>query len=915
MSIDLDALIAKPQASITNNPAQPVVSQLPVAVSTINQNAVDKTPQKDIFTSSKAEEKKSSGVLDNVLKYSGVAALIATPVALVFNQKAAMKAINGVKDEMVSKIADSVSDIGTKMSGNIADSSAIKGLSAQITKLSEETSVIKNSVVKSGLIITAMEGFHILGNKMKTDNGRKITTEEEPVWGDLWVKGLDSKKELKPETIEKMKAEISRAVNGESQMTPIDKKDARLWSVSYETQFNNAGGQKDIAEQAPQAYTKQGVDTYAVAPLFDAAFKDGDKVGRTLTKNEDGSYSYRSKCYTKTDDNGKKYYPEIKLDLVYSGKMSDGANFRAFEGVVDGQKYLFLNDDKNFDYKDNELIGGTGKNATVYADLKGNPEKVRMGQFDNLVYEALAVAKEGKMKHADGTSIDAPNKMVAHEAWQSGGLIAKMRLVSIAEEDDGARSKDTAEYLRKMADNTAVPIHNIGEGYQGRVWDSKTIKSYYNTIYGGYAADIVNNAFIEEKDLDGKEIFGTPNQRLGFTSNFMNPAALSVALASKIGAVSEGYTDEISEKNLAGKDLTTLLKLRQSNKGLVSFPNGVDKAPEASTREVLYGVPNDKTKKGNIHGINAKLAELLGPDVDTKIRPYLNDVSDDVSKIDPAKFAEDKVHNKKMFIALLKDAAQNNDKPSPLLAGAPNFFGTFNIDDINENTPMFTMASRMDSQKGFDTCVVAYSKLLDTISSVNKMGKGEKLDVPVMIISGGAEGTPYDTDVKNLIEAEQKKHPEARILWTRNRMSAGGLQLMNMTTTNTTASDFEPFGISDLKGMYNGSHDILTEVGGMKASGNISRKAYPAEFDENGRLTNPDTANSITVKDYEYMCTAGDKKEEVRDRDAEKLKEAMATEMFLNPEDRTRMDLNALGLDVSWDKGAVKNYMDIMQVK
>ena len=123
-------------------------------------------------------------------------------------------------------------------------------------------------------------------------------------------------------------------------------------------------------------------------------------------------------------------------------------------------------------------------------------------------------------------------------------------------------------------------------------------------------------------------------------------------------------------------------------------------------------------------------------------------------------------------------------------------------------------------------------------------------------------------------------------------------------------SDFEPYGISELKGLYAGSHVIATEVGGMQSSGEISRKIY--SYDDYGA----DKANAITVKDYDFICIAPEwEKPLLREKNAQKLALAMQKDINLSKEEALKMDLNALKTDVSWDKGAIQNYLEQMKIK
>ena len=64
------------------------------------------------------------------------------------------------------------------------------------------------------------------------------------------------------------------------------------------------------------------------------------------------------------------------------------------------------------------------------------------------------------------------------------------------------------------------------------------------------------------------------------------------------------------------------------------------------------------------------------------------------------------------------------------------------------------------------------------------------------------------------------------------------------------------------------------------------------------------------------MCLAPDgEKASIRERNSQKLCEAMQKDISLKRDESISMDLNALKTDVSWDKGAIQNYMDKMKIK
>ncbi|HIQ89376.1 TPA: glycosyltransferase [Candidatus Galligastranaerophilus faecipullorum] len=693
------------------------------------------------------------------------------------------------------------------------------------------------------------------------------------IWGGLY---LDLQDDLKLPSSAKgmMTRDIARVLNGETKPDEVVNPD--VWSISYEY-TNPVGGQTDIAREAPEALNKAGVNTIAISPMFNMSVNS--KPVNYLEKAPDGTLYYVTP--------GNK----TAVEKVYEGELKTGGRMDKFsvyygEFGPNRQKTLFLYDDDMFNFGDTNT-------PMVYQDLPHSPERVRMAQFNNMTYELLARAKDGEVKLPDGSELKAPDKLIAHEAWQSAGLLCKMRLYSRAEDSIHSRRKSTTDYLRKLADNTAVVVHNLGDGYQGQSWDKGVMEGYFNTLYNDFARDIVQNSCIADVGKRQFMLFGTPSQRIGFYQDVLNPAHAATVLSTSIGPVSEGYRYELANQGISSK-LDTIIKIKDAKGSLDVYPNGVDKKPLAATRENIKRVNAD---------LGLRLEEILGKKVN--VQPYLENYDDDIDSINPSAFARKKTYNKRLFEALLKDAAKNNSMPTPLIHGtkAPDFYeGMYGIDieNITSSTPIFTMASRLDSQKGFDTMIDAYSKLVKTYDK-------NDTNMPVLVISGGG-----DKNLANYIQAKKDDLGEygKRILFTQNRISNSGLLLMNMTTRNCMPSDFEPYGISELKGLYAGSHVIATEVGGMKSDGEISRKIYA--YDDYGA----DKANAITVKDYEFMCISPDWDRGARkERNSDKLAAAMKKDISLSREESLKMDINALKTDVSWDKGAIQNYMDKMKIK
>ena len=693
------------------------------------------------------------------------------------------------------------------------------------------------------------------------------------IWGGLY---LDLKDDLKLPASTKwvMSADIAKVLNGETK--PDEVTNPNVWSISYEY-TNPVGGQTDIAREMPHALEQSGVRTYAISPMFNISV-NGKRINY-LEKDENGNTYY-------TTPNNRTLVHKIYEGNLQTGEKTDRLSVYYGEFGPFKQKTLFLYDDDMFNF-------GETKTPMVYQDLPHSPERARMAQFNNMTYEFLSQAKENDIRLPNGEKLQAPDKLVAHEAWQSGGLLCKLRLYSRAEDTIHAKRKDTTDYLRRLANNTSVVVHNLGDGYQGQSWDKKVMEEYFNILYGDFARDIVENSCIADVENRKFSLFGTPSQRIGFYEDVLNPAHASCVLATSIGPVSEGYRAELAKKGLSSK-LDTIIRIKDTKGSLDFYPNGVDKKPLTASAENVEKANKD---------FEDRLSKIYG--TAEKIIPYIENFDNDASLISLDEFARRKDHNKFIFIGLLNDAVKNNGTATPLIHGnnPANFYsGEYGIDisDISVNTPIFTMASRLDSQKGFDTMIDAYVKLVKNCNF-------DSDDIPVLLISGGGD--------KSIAEYIQNKKDELkelgkRILFTQNRISNSGLLLMNMTTRNCMPSDFEPYGISELKGLYAGSHVIATEVGGMRSSGEISRKIY--SYDDYGA----DKANAITVKDYDFICIAPEHERAAkRDKNSTKLAQAMYKDILLSREESLKMDLNALKTDVSWNKGAIQNYMEQMKIK
>lgn len=879
---------------------------------TLSTQAPSQAPAPTVSDIEPKNTDKKKVILDNVLKYSGLVALAAVPVVAVVlgksikgNSEKFNKAATEIKNT-VNRNHTEVLDALKNQAQNTLGESKVRTIVEESTKpISEKMGTVLAALGASALGVTLLtkksdgttDKVVVTGNGITLDTTNGVTKDDikaiskaSPsaskqinIWGDLDL-NLNAKKRLSEKTQELIGDEITRSLYGEIKAKEVE--NPVVGSISYEGWGHALGGQGDIAQQMPAALKEQGIDSIVFAPLLEVTLKDKTHISG-LTDLGNGKYKYFAPKFK--DKTG------IEVQRVF-GK--EGDDMQVFYGEADSdnvswvkkgekQKVLFLYNPKYFKLDRLPCVAST---MNTYMSTPKSPLELRMAKLNSMTYDTLIKLKEGELKTSDGEVIKPVDKLVMHEAWHSGGLAAKLKLLTHAQEASGELKKDTAEHLRELSDNSAIVVHNLGNAYQGQVGDDRKdiMEKYLNEIYGDYAHDIVYSSIIEENK-------GSEQQRAGFIGDVMNPAHLSVVLSSQIGPVSEGFREEIlqEEDGLSAKLTPTIINKNTSGR-LVAFPNGIDKWELAASTE-------------NVDKINDKFKESLG---DKKVIPYIDKYTDKIDADNPdavKAFDDAKKHNTEIFVDLLKASTKG---ASPLIAGNknPEYAGSVNIDDITADTPIFSIATRPDDQKGLDTLTDAYAL------KVNELVKNDpKADIPVLMISYGkmlnSDGTE-NTKLKDHLEGVKKDlgNNGRRMLITQNRMDNEGLLLMNMTTRPFTPSDFEPCGIADAKGYAAGSHGIVHEVGGMRPEGDekTSRKTYTIGKDGIKKAT------ATTVANYDPMCLVDTQKEKdkLRVKNARNLKAAMDQDMALSHSDSIRMDINALNLDVSWNKGAIQNYMN-----
>ncbi|MDD3594337.1 MAG: glycogen/starch synthase [Candidatus Gastranaerophilales bacterium] len=876
-------------------------------------------PQQDVYTPSAVAAKPENNVLANILKYSGIAALAALPVVFIVSRRGG----GAAQSKMMTELQSSVSELSQKvttLSSEITSSKTIQQEAQKVAQgASDKFQYLLTLLLAGGTGIAVEKTIKDLKDKVPQQDQKDIETASnnifktrqpvtiknisvqdsktrQEIWGGFTL-DLNNAGKVKSSTISQIKKDIQTVMAGETAMTAM--KNPTIWSVCYEGWGTIVGGQADIANEVPVEFNKRGINTVAIAPLFTSEKDSAINFALLPIEGEPNKFKYNSQKFNNTN--------APTLEKIYDGKMDDGSYMQVYaadvpvkakEGEPQTQKVLYLHDDG--DFFDLGLIPKV-KDINIYT-AKAHEERTRIAKFNKMTYELISKVKNGEIKLPDGVELKAPDKIIGHEAWQTFGLLATMRMLSRAEEFDGIKTKEQGEYLRNLANNTLTIIHNIGEGYQGRNWNEPETSQFFNVLYGKYAKDLVSNLFLD--DVKGEKFYGTPLQRVGLAANHLNAAQGALALATKVGPVSAGYKKEIIENKMSG-ELDPMMVLRNKNDGVVAMPNGVNREKLVFTDQ-------------NVNEINKAISKEIASGMVEPVKAHAK-TAEEIDNLNPQnadmikKFMEEKKHNKKVFITLLKDlidrakAPEAKDVRSPLLGGPAIFHGDvklINLEGVNEDTPVFTMASRMDAQKGFDTMAETFKNIYE---NYEMYGLKEK---PVLITSGGGHA---ELDAHMAKVKESLGEAGNRMVFLSQRMSEAGLMLMSNASTIAMPSDFEPYGISDIKGMYAGSHVVGNAVGGMIPTPGVSRKMY-----DYNNSQDKDRANSLLVPNDQYipMCTVSDdKKAEVRRSNANKLTKYVVQSIKLSPEERARLDLNALKTNVSWDKGALDNYINVLKIE
>jgi starch synthase len=623
-----------------------------------------------------------------------------------------------------------------------------------------------------------------------------------------------------------------------------------VWMVTSETKtFMKTGGLGDVAVDLPEAFNKefnsQGAKMTIVQPLYES----GDLV--KLTDNKNGTYTYTSKPMGGS------------INLVDTGvavnvPIGDGKSttVRVLKGELNGTEYRFLQNEEFFGGLPND-----GKKVTPYIKNKSGVEESE--RFAFLSKATAYYIKELKETNPE----DAPNVIDAND-WHAGPLAAQLKVLMPAKaaNKDGI-SQNIANELKELP--IVYTVHNLE--YQG--WDNKNTSKILNMLYEDYADSVFTNSYMPnmtESIVEGgkKNLQKYPSPKSVMVRDTYNAAIHGLALADAVIAVSPNYAREIATDKFFGYDFVSVLDSRHKAGNLTGIVNGIGQggiAPDGGLAKKVYG----------------KLAAYKEQSGKTDL-PEFKLYSRQTSLED---FIEAKTHNKKAFIKLLQQGAFEDEK----YLGVKSTDGSkleFLKESEIEKTPLLTMVSRLEGQKGIDLTAAAIRNVL-----TRPVDKTKPLPVVVILGNGGDE---------NKLNALKKQLPpelSKRVVF----MNAFSVDLMHMIQAAgdmfIMPSKFEPCGLGQLQAMAKGNIPVATPTGGLSntivdgKTGFLSKEYVP------------EVPGDKAASKQNLQKSARSYNQSLKD----------AIRMFYNkPESFNKIAYNAMQENFSWkESGSLDQYLNL----
>ncbi len=806
---DFGKNIIAPQSS-TAQPAAQVSQAAPTAATPSAPAVIAQTPQKDTFTNTTGQKENKNKISDYILKYSGLAAIAATPIVAVVMHKIDSKNIKELvkkNDELARQIQNFTAEVTSNNTivkevqkgnkGLWAALGALAGVTVLEAKDAKESKEQKDAVIDEK---TQKEITEKVSDKIKNIENTAYDAQNtayyvkdvnektlhskylENVNGFKLLKEVDKKAGFNDKkytaAIDKIKTAAETHMTGEAQKAkaPLKKGDT-VWSITSEFAPIKEGGLGAVPVDLQKNFEKLGIKTPTFIPMY-------QKNGFSTLKNDNGVYTYKYDSTSFNLDKVAEYrvhsykHKESKDELievfvstskVVPQKQKDGTTISK---TIPIPPIVLIKNDEYF-------------NGTIYAKTAKTEEPEKFAFFDKAVYElAKAMYDPNSVKGLhimDKEKLEAigkPDGLVLND-WQAAPIAALSRYKAPMENAFGVLNDSTAKTLSDMK---MITIGHNAE-YQGYTFMDndyhqkiEVSENILNTLFDNFAADIVKNSETKSphKALENAVIMnGETGDR---HVNFLN---MGVTLSDYFCPVSENYAKELVNEPEKSKYLQWALEERQKAGTMAGIINGNDINNINMTSKKDFFI--DKT------GVPFKI--------------YKNDAPQE--EVIQARF-----ENKRDFYnGFMKSFASGEKKVNNL-----ENVGQTNLPELSDeeikNTPIISYAHRLVEQKGVDI-------LADSVKELYENWEKDFGDKPKPIFYIGGEDGEGGEKKKIIKELKEKLKPEDsnRVVFAHG--FAPNPALMAATDFFLMPSKFEPCGLTQSEAFAMGTPVIATATGGI----------------------------------------------------------------------------------------------------
>ncbi len=814
-------------STFANNTAPTVPEQnTGVQQSTTVASVAAQAPKQDTYQPQKAIEKVKSPVLDSILKYSGIAALAATPIGFVamhkLNKKqftkttdAVIKNMENILDGKLQKVSEESSkkidklqsgsvrmwkglalfaggmklaDFVEKQGNDPSDQAATDSYHDEIIqKVGEKIQNIDNGINESKNIASDAKNTAV-DAKNTADYAKAVRTKGplhskylESVFGFELLKGVDKKAGFNQtkydSAVQRIQSAAPDLLAGKIQdnKEPLKVGDT-VWSITSEFAPMKEGGLGVVPVDLQNNFEKLGVKTPTFIPMY-------QKNGHATLRNINGKYSYnyngtifnldkvaeyRVHSYRRNDSKDEPVEVFVSTSKMGTKKV-DGKDVPV---EILTAPLVFLKNDEYF-------------NGSIYAKTAKSDEPEKFAFFAKSVYE-LAKAKfdpnsvKGMkiINQEKYENIAAPNGLMLND-WQASPIAALARYKAPMENAYGGLNDDAEAKLENMKIMTIG--HNaqyqgathLDNSYEQKIEVSENI---LNTLFDNFASDIVKNAKTgSEYDSLSNSVILDPDSGDRHV-NFLN---MGICLSDYFAPVSKNYAKELVDDPMKSGYLQWAVGQRDKSNTLIGIINGNDIDNLAIGKKVGF-IKKVTGSDFKVYTQDSPKEEVMAARLENKIKFYNE------------------------FMSPICDGSK---KASGLEVVGKTELPKLSDEEIAQ-TPIISFAHRLVSQKGAGT-------LSGAIKNIYENWEKEFPGKPKPIFYIGGEDGEGGAQRKIIEELKANLKPEDS-----NRvMFAHGFNpnpaIMSATDYFLMPSNFEPCGLTQSEAFAFGTPVIATATGGI----------------------------------------------------------------------------------------------------